>query len=108
MGILFVLMIDVDENDAVVGNFTAGAAVFQLSCLFTAMLAPVIDQPVVASSHILFQSTVMDAMHPPVGIAGIFQKPSDHLLYALMAGRVVAADPVQFCGEMLGRMIEEF
>lgn len=108
MGILLVFVVDVEEYDAVVSHVAARAAVLQPLSLFAALLAPVVDQPVVTPAHVLLQAAMMHAMHPAVGIARIFKQSADHLLYALMSGRIDATDFFHFGGELFGWVIDVY
>ena len=107
VGILLVFMVDVEEDHAVVGHLAAVAAMLHLPGLLAALFAPVVDEPVVAPTHIFLQSSVVHAVHPAVGIVRVVEQPVDHLLDPFVPARVTTADILQLDGEFFGGVIGE-
>lgn len=88
-----VLMVDVEEDHAVILDLMAEAALhLQLHPLLTAEFAPVIYEAVVAPADVLLEPTMVLAVHPAVGIGGVIEEPVYHAEDAGMAWRVVFLD----------------
>ena len=69
-----VFMIDIEKYYGIVSDFMAEATlVRQFFPLFAALLAPVIDKAVVAAADVFFESAVVNAVHPAVGIGRVVQ-----------------------------------
>jgi hypothetical protein len=72
VGILLVLVVNIKKDHTVVGDFAAASAmILKLFGLLATLLAPVINQPVIAPTDVFFEPTVMHPVHPTVGSIGI-------------------------------------
>jgi hypothetical protein len=95
-----ILVIDVEKNDAVIGNFFAvPALVFQAPVFLSAHFAPIVDKPIIPPADILLEPPVMGTVHATVGIIGMKQQPLDNPHYSRMSGRVGFLDFLEFGGK---------
>ena len=66
-------MIHIEKNDALIRNsLTVSASIFKPAVFLPTEYAPVVDQPVIAPTDILFQPSVMSAVHAAIGILPLF------------------------------------
>lgn len=80
-------MVDVEEDDAVVGDLVTEVALFgQFPPFLPALFAPVVDEAVVAPADILLEPAMVRAVHPAVGIAGLWRSRSITLRMRLCPG----------------------
>ena len=89
-----VLMVDIEEDHAVILDLMAEAAPYlHLHPLLTAEFAPVIYEAIVAPADVLLEPAMVLAVHPAVGVGGVIKEPVYHTEDAGMTWRVVFLDP---------------
>ena len=103
---LFIFVVNVEKNHAAFVYFLAKtASVGEFAAGFAALFAPVIDQSVVPASDVLFQATMMDAMHPAIRRRRVFQQTMNGFADAQIAMGIGLADPVHLGRKSGGRKI---
>ncbi len=87
--LLILLVIQVEEDHAVVGDRLAVVAVLvESAVLLTAQLAPVVNDPVISAAHIFLEAPVVHAGHLAVGLSRLHQQAVDYLADALISCRI--------------------
>jgi len=100
-------VVEVEEDDTVVGDLFAIVAGLILPAVFLAAeAAPVIDQPVILAAHILLEPAVVEAVHLAVAVVRLGQQSFDNLDDPGIAGRVAFLDLGQLAAEQLGGLVE--
>lgn len=103
-----VLMVDVEEDHAVVLDLVAEVALhLHLPPLLAAEFAPVVDEAVVAPADVLLQPAMVLAVHPAVGVGGMIEEAVDHDKDPAMSRRVVFLDLRKLCRKGWGGKIDE-
>jgi hypothetical protein len=83
-------MIDIKKYYAVVIDLMAESALFfELFTFFAACFAPMVDEAVVAPTNVLFESAMILAVHPAIGVGRVIKESLDDHKDALMPRRVV-------------------
>ena len=99
----FVFVVNVEEDNAVIVDFGAVAAVFGKAFVgFDAFFAVVVDEAVFAPAHVFLEAAVVNTDHFAVGLGRVFQDSADNPTDASVARRVSAFDSFEPIKKMIG------
>ncbi|OEU51752.1 MAG: hypothetical protein BA871_13510 [Desulfuromonadales bacterium C00003096] len=103
-----VFVIDIKKDDAVVRDGVAMAALIRhATALFATNSAPLVNQPIVATADIFFQTTMVNAAHLVISVTRVEKQSLDNLMDASVTGRILFLDLLQLGGKLWGGKINK-
>lgn len=103
----FILVEEIKENHTIVRDSqTIVTLLGHAALLFPTQLAPIVDDPIIASADIFFVTSPVLPVHLAVGIVRLNEKAFDDPLDAFVPLRIGVLYSLQFDGKVVGGAIK--